>query len=252
MLIRTNDPELACLLPDLLPPLAIRRRATSYDRTWSLRREGSCACGIEHRSVDLFSGRRLLFRGHDLATARLRLRAAVKLDVAEFAHRRVFLHAGAVAWNGVGIVIPGVTMSGKTSLVRELLRAGATYYSDEYAVLDSLGRLHPYPQPLGVRLGTTYEQNDETAESLGATVATGRVPVGFVVVTRHERGGRWNPQVLSPGHTALAMLEHAVAARRNPARVLSALQHVAQNAVGWLGARGGAQTTARAILSRIG
>ena len=71
--------------------------------------------------------------------------------MAEFARRRVFLHAGAVAWNGLGIVIPGGTMSGKTSLVRELLQAGALYYSDEYAVLDDLGRLHPYPQPLGVR-----------------------------------------------------------------------------------------------------
>jgi hypothetical protein len=31
--------------------------------------------------------------------------------------------------------------------VAELVRAGATYYSDEFAVLDSRGRVHPFPRP---------------------------------------------------------------------------------------------------------
>lgn len=251
-LIRTNDPDLFRLLPDLLPPLALPSTAVSFDRMFSLRRSGPCPCGRQHGSAKLFGGRQLLFRGRDIALAIQRLRMALKLDVAEFARRRVFLHAGAVAWNGFGIVIPGATMSGKTSLVRELLRAGALYYSDEYAVLDDLGRLHPYPQPLGVRLEGAAVQHDWTAASLGAATATARIRIGCVILTSHAREARWNPEVLTPGHTVMGMLEHAVAARRYPERVLSALQRVAQGAVGWRGERGDARDTARAIVSRIG
>ena len=57
------------------------------------------------------------------------------------------MHAGAVAWRDRGIVIPGRSHSGKTTLVRALVEA-ARYYSDEFAVLDPQGRLHPYPLPL--------------------------------------------------------------------------------------------------------
>ena len=75
----------------------------------------------------------------------------VQLTVAEHAPRLVFVHAGVVGWNGQAIVIPGLSHSGKTTLVHQLVRAGATYYSDEYAVLDARGRVHPYPRPLGMR-----------------------------------------------------------------------------------------------------
>ena len=71
--------------------------------------------------------------------------------VAEMAHRRVFVHAGVVGWQGKAIIIPGRTFTGKTTMVAELVRAGATYYSDEYAVFDLQGRVHPYARPLGMR-----------------------------------------------------------------------------------------------------
>ena len=75
----------------------------------------------------------------------------LQLTVAEHARRRVFVHAGVVGWKDRAILIPGLSHSGKTTLVERLIRAGATYYSDEYAVLDERGRVHPYPRPLGMR-----------------------------------------------------------------------------------------------------
>jgi hypothetical protein len=66
--------------------------------------------------------------------------------VAENARRWIFVHAGVVAWRGQAIVIPGATQSGKTSLVAALVRAGAEYFSDEYAVFDARGRVHPLPR----------------------------------------------------------------------------------------------------------
>src|ERR1700692_1331443 len=62
-----------------------------------------------------------------------------------------FLHAGVVGWQGRAILVPGRSFSGKTTLVRAMLRLGATYYSDEFAVVDNLGRVHPFARPLGIR-----------------------------------------------------------------------------------------------------
>jgi uridine kinase len=43
----------------------------------------------------------------------------------------------------MGIAIPGRSFSGKTSLVTALVRAGAVYYSDEFAVIDRDGLVRP-------------------------------------------------------------------------------------------------------------
>jgi hypothetical protein len=72
-------------------------------------------------------------------------------SVAERARRWCFVHAGVVGWRGRVIVIPGRSHSGKTTLVAEWLRAGALYYSDEYAVFDAMGRVHAYAKPLSLR-----------------------------------------------------------------------------------------------------
>ena len=53
-------------------------------------------------------------------------------------------HAGVVGWRGRAIVIPGRSHAGKSTLVAELVRRGAVYYCDEFAVLHETGRVHPY------------------------------------------------------------------------------------------------------------
>src|ERR687894_479249 len=49
-----------------------------------------------------------------------------------------------VARGGRALVRPGPSLSGKTTLVAALVRSGAAYLSDEFAVLDPEGRVHPY------------------------------------------------------------------------------------------------------------
>jgi hypothetical protein len=248
-LIRTNDPALPLLR--LLPPLSMVRPLSHPDRTIAFRRKGPCACGRRHPTADLFIGRKRTTGKFDHRPARERVRAAIKIDLAEFAPGRVFLHAGAVVWNGAGILIPGSTMSGKTTLVRAFLREGAIYYSDEYAVLDRHGFLHPYPQPLGLRASGGTAQRDRTAESLGAKIGAEKAPIHYVVATTYRGSARWKPSVLSQGRTLLALLERAVAAQREPERVLATLERTVRHATGWHGDRGDATETARAILRRI-
>ena len=77
------------------------------------------------------------------------LESHIQLHVAEMACERTFLHAGVVGWRGKAIVLPGRSGVGKSSLVAALLRAGAEYLSDEYAVIDA--RDVSIPMPGGFR-----------------------------------------------------------------------------------------------------
>src|SRR5215467_11147446 len=63
----------------------------------------------------------------------------------------LFVHAGVVGWRGLAIVIPGRSHTGKSTLVAELVLRGAVYYSDEFAVLDDTGKVHPYRRTLVLR-----------------------------------------------------------------------------------------------------
>ena len=63
------------------------------------------------------------------------------------------VHAGAVLFGNRAVLLPGKSFAGKSSLVAELLRRGATCLSDEYALIDGAGIVHAYPRPLLLRNG---------------------------------------------------------------------------------------------------
>jgi len=89
------------------------------------------------------------------------LGSAVRIAVAEYAVGRVFIHAGVVGWKGRAIIIPARSFKGKSTLTAELVRRGALYYSDEYAVLDDKARVHPFPKLLSLRgIKNDYDQVD--------------------------------------------------------------------------------------------
>lgn len=151
----------------------------------------------------------------------------LKLFVAETAPRTVFVHAGVVAWGGKAVVIPGRSFSGKTTLVAALVKAGATYYSDEYAVLDGHGRVHHYARPLAIREnGRLGRPKKYRVETLGGRQGVKPLPVGMVIMTRFKRGARWRPRRLSEGKGALELMANTVSARREPEAMLEAVRRV--------------------------
>jgi len=168
--------------------------------------------------------------------------------VAEMARRRVFVHAGAVGWLGKAIVVPGRSFSGKSSLVAALVRRGAIYYSDEYAVLDHHGRVHPYPKPLAIRRPGSGKQKKCRAEEMGGVTGTKALPIGLVIVGGYEAGRRWCPEQLSMGQAILELLDNTVPARRKPEVVVSVLRSAVAGAAALKGARGEADETAALIL----
>ena len=160
-----------------------------------------------------------------------------------------FLHAGVVGWKGRAIVVPGRSLSGKTTLVREMLRLGATYYSDEFAVVDKAGLVHPFPRPLGIREEGSYVQTKHSAESLGAVSSATPLPVSITVICEYKPGARWHPAPLSRGQGALELLANSVSVRDHPQQTLLRVDELVRQAVFVKGTRGEARETAASILN---
>ena len=237
---------------DLLPPGWKPWDGMEVRRIYSLSVGGEGKLRGHRRYHVVYMNASRLERSLDLEYVLGRLEADVQLYVAERARRRVFVHAGVVGWKGKAILLPGRTLSGKTTLVSELLRLGATYYSDEYAPLDAKGRVHPYARPLSVRAGAADPRPARrTAGELGAGVGRTPLPVGLVAFTHYEPGVRWRARALTPGQGIISLLENAVPARRRPEACLATLREVVATAHVVKGARGEAREMAEALLSRV-
>ena len=80
--------------------------------------------------------------------------------------------------------------AGKTTLVRAWLEAGAMSYSDEFAVLERAGRVHPFARPLAIRDGSTALTRRVPVAALGAETETTPLSIGLVLVTSYRAGAR--------------------------------------------------------------
>lgn len=175
----------------------------------------------------------------------------LQLLVADNARRRIFVHAGVVGWKNKAIVIPGTSFSGKTTLVSKLVEAGAKYYSDEYAVIDEHGRVHPFPRPLGVRRPNEFETSRIDVASLGGVSGSRPLPVQLVVATRYQAGAKWRPRQLSQGRGVLELLANTVSARSQTRLALSTLPRAIQSAEVLRGVRGEADEVVETILKKV-
>src|SRR3984893_3909386 len=216
--IRTDDQGLLQAIRPHLPPGLKPVSDPAVKRLYSIIGGGSPAHSQVRRLHLLYGNVERLARTAELGDLLDILRSDVNLYVAENAPRRLFVHAGAVGWKGRAILIPGPSFSGKTTLVQEFLRAGATYYSDEFAILDRRGFVHPFAAPLSVRSADSDRQEMGLAEEFGSSIGVSPLPIGCVVATRYRPGVRWKRKAISKGLGVLALVGNTVAARKNPAR----------------------------------
>jgi hypothetical protein len=172
------------------------------------------------------------------------------LTEAALAPKRVFIHAGVVGYRGSAIIVPGKTFSGKSTLVSELIKAGADYYSDEYAVIDNSGRVHPYLRPISLR-GENGFKSSVCAENLGGVTGSTPLPVGMLIFTTYKPGAKWRPKSVTSGQAFLDMLANCVGARIAPHRTVDFLERLAACPVRIKTSRPDAQITAEKILKLL-
>jgi hypothetical protein len=173
----------------------------------------------------------------------------LELWVGEFAADRVFVHAGVVAVNGRALLLPGRSFHGKTTMTAALVRAGATYGSDEYAVLDAAGRVHSYPRRLAIR--GDGARTRVAAADLGAETFTESLPVAAVAELRYEAGSSFEVEQLSAGHAVLRLFDNTLCAQSQPEAALDALVAATATARAIAGVRGEAEEAVAPLLKLL-
>lgn len=174
------------------------------------------------------------------------LERRLHLFLASQTRQVVFVHAGVVIWKDRAIILPGRSYAGKSTLVKALVKAGAGFYSDEYAIIDPQGMVHPFPRPISLR------QSDGnlrlSAQEMGWTGVAGPVRAGAIVVCHYERGAVWKPEPLSAGSTVLQLLSNTVSAMAAPALTLACLSPLVEGVTCLTGVRGEAGPAAALML----
>jgi hypothetical protein len=244
----SNSDSLLCALVQLLPVVDCGA-SRDIEVIFSLAacRDASGAAGYEFR----VNGSRLVSAPNldrVCAYAEQCMREAIAVLTPDF----VFVHAGVVGWQGKAIVIPGASCSGKSTLVMALVAAGATFYSDEYAVLDSSARVHAYRRAPQVR----GEQGRETARQIAAVLARSQglpcsLPVGAVLATEFRSTEEWSPRRLAAPEVFQILLRNSVAVRCHPARTIHVLKQVSLSASCFRSGRGEAAGMAGAVLQFV-
>ncbi len=249
--IRVNDPDLLEQLSAHLPLGCEPSFSAEVDFLYSLRTGGpGKRRGTRHYNL-LYAGSGQLVRTMELDVVLNSLEAHLQMMTAYLAEERLFVHAGVVGWQGQAIVIPGRGYSGKTTLVAALVKTGAIYYSDEFAIFDRQGYVHPYPRPFSFRDSSGQRTGLYPVEALGGQVGEQPLPVGLVVVTEYQAGARWRPRPLTPGQAVLALMENTIAARKNPERSLPILKQVVSGPTLVKSKRGEAEAVVAPLLKLV-
>lgn len=160
------------------------------------------------------------------------------------------VHAGAVEIGGRALLLPGGTHVGKSTLVAELLRRGAVYMSDEYALIDAQGHAHPYPRPLLLRNGGP-EQVPLLPEECNAQVGNAPVPIRWILALEYDPAATWRIAAVPQSEGLLILLRNTPHALAESPRIVAALRRASAGSECYTGRRGSSVEAAEQILRLV-
>lgn len=175
----------------------------------------------------------------------------VRASVGEEARDFVFLHAGVVGWKGKAIVLPGDSYKGKSTLVAELVRAGAEYYSDDFALFNSDGLLYPFHRRLAMRRRDDAVPYHLTVEELAGKYGHEPIPAGLVLFTEYVKGSRFRPVPMTAGEGVLQLVSYALSMRHRSEFAFRVLNNIASRAIIISSRRGTAENFAKTLLNFV-
>jgi hypothetical protein len=243
--IQVNRQDILSQLPDYLPPGWELSPSPLVDKLYTL------IVTIDGANYLLYDEAGEIARTTELDRMLLLLDASIRRYIGTSVEDLLFVHAGVVAWSDRAIVIPGRSYTGKTTLVAALVQAGAVYYSDEYAVFDLNGLVHPYPRHLSVRQGSGDRIKTCPVAGLGGKSGTKPLPMGLIVTTHYRLGAQWHPREISPGAAILSLLDNTLVARLHPQFAMSILATAVADSLAIQSPRGEASDAATMLLQQL-
>jgi hypothetical protein len=140
----------------------------------------------------------------------------------------VMVHA-AVVGDASAVLLPGASGAGKSTLAAACVRAGLSYLSDEYAVVDPrLGVVVPYPKPLilaGEELVSSAQLRDGAR---GSALAP-----GAILFPRYDAGVEPSCTRLAPSAALLLLAANTLALTSRGGRALPWLAALAGSCPAW-------------------
>lgn len=244
--VRSDSPEVIDELPEYLPPGWRPASFTNVPTVFAI-----CAPAREEAEwcVRTDTGGEVRFPGRLAALEYFE--STCHLYVAEHARDLAFIHAGVVGLGDAVALFPGRSRAGKSMLTRACVRAGALFYSDEFAILDREGKVHPFPRPLSIRRGEGKRADRVSVEAVGGRVAAGPGRVALVLMTRFVPDAVWAPRALTRGQGVLSLLDNAPGARAHPDTVLTIVSEALREACVLETERGEAEETAVRVLELL-
>jgi len=161
------------------------------------------------------------------------------------------VHAGAVVVDGGALILPGSTHVGKSALVAELLKRGASHLSDEYALIDKQGCVHAYPRPLLLRNDGIFQSLTLPTELNASFAIDSPSPVRWIIATSFTPGGKWSLHKLSQSEAVMLLLCNTPHEMAQSPEIVDLFLRVAANSVSYQGTRGDAGEAADCILDLI-
>jgi hypothetical protein len=156
------------------------------------------------------------------------------------------IHAGVVLIGGDAVLIPGASMSGKTTLVRTLVEDfGCGFLSDEYAPISATDEVAAVPLPMRVRA------DDGTRRLIHQVSPVSTAKVRAVVKSTFSPGGTTSVEAMSRADTFKALFENSFGPEHDGLRA-STIAKIARSAEGLRLRRGPAREAATALLDALG
>jgi hypothetical protein len=204
----------------------------------------------ESRGFAAYAGDRLLAADDRMNAIIEVLQAQIDETAVRTLPNLVPIHAGVIAWNGTAALLPAGSGAGKTTLVAELLRKGAVYSSDEYALLDAEGRVHPYPRALMLRSEGGW-WTPALPSAWNAATSEAPSPVRLIVGVERAQGAQWNVRRISQSEALVVLLRNTPREMAQSPEMLAPLQAAVGSAACYRGVRGEAAEAADRIIELL-
>jgi len=171
-------------------------------------------------------------------------KSALGLFAAEHLIDYVAVHAGLIVIGNSAVILPGPSLSGKSTLCEAAGSLGLRVLSDEYALVKPDGTVVGWPRPIRLRNPDGTWRHGQTP-----VTATRPYPVGLIATltfTEGVSGAEFGP--CTPGDATLDLLANTVCAQLRPEVAFHTAVHLARSCPAVRGMRGEAEEAVASLI----